>query len=107
MIRPRRNLQRQCGLCACQTDLAFTALHEPGELQTSVRFDGAFDRMMNFLRGVVDSALVEDGESSDEVDITDTPPPAPQYPAPAVLLAAYNGVKFDFPTMVSECLRHG
>ena len=76
----------------------------PDELYTSMRFDAAFELMVKFLRGMSESAFVADASSDDEEDPV---LPSAQLQPRTVLLAAQNGLKFDFPILVSECLRHG
>ena len=76
------------------------------ELLTSVPFGRVFGWMMEFLRNMGESALVDDGASDNSAD-DDSQPPALQHPAPNVLLCAHNALKFDLPMLVSECLRHG
>ncbi len=75
----------------------------PEELHASVRFNIAFDFMVKFLRGISEEA-VGDVCSSDEEEGSALP--SVRFPPRTVLLAAHNGLNFDFPILVSECLRH-
>ena len=76
----------------------------PDELQTSVRFSVAFDFLVGFLRGVAEQALV-DAISNDEDGESECSLPPLRFSPRTVSLAAHNGLKFDFPILVSECLR--
>ena len=75
------------------------------ELLTSMPFSFVFERMMDFLRGISERALVDDQASDDSFDDC-LPLPALQLPPPNILLCAHNALKFDLPMLVSECLRH-
>ena len=79
------------------------------ELLSSPPFGCVFGRMLRFLRNVVESTLVESGDSSDE-GIADDDRGVRHLvlrdPVPQVLLAGHNGMKFDFPLFVSAILKH-
>ena len=79
---------------------------EKDELLTSPPFHEVFHRMLSFLNSVVENSLEEsdssDGDSTDNADRFLNL----RYPPPRVLLVGHNAMKFDFPMLVSECLRH-
>ena len=79
---------------------------EEDELLTSPPFHEVFPRLLLFLNSIVENSL-EESDSSDG-DSTDN---AGRFlnlksPSPRALLVGHNAMKFDFPMLVSECLRH-
>ncbi len=81
------------------------------EMQSAPAFPIAFERFCAFLSASADDALEEvtgssEGESQD-MRPPDVPLPALCSPTPVVVLAAHNGMKFDGPVLVHECIRHG
>jgi len=81
------------------------------ELQSAPPFPVAFERFCAFLSASADDALEEvidtsEGESQDMTPL-DVPLPALCSPAPVVVLAAHNGMKFDGPVLVHQCIRYG
>ena len=81
------------------------------ELQSAPPFPIAFERFCAFLSASADDALEEvidtsEGESQDMTP-PDVPLPALCSPAPVVVLAAHNGMKFDGPVLVHQCIRYG
>ena len=79
---------------------------EKDELLTSPPFHDVFRRMLSFLNSIVENSQElsdsSDGDTSDNggrlLMLRD--------PSPSVLLIGHNAMKFDFPMLVSECLRH-
>ena len=81
------------------------------ELLSGVSFACAFQRMIAFLQDVVNDGLFKAGISSEEILECDASWLASQCPGgglsnTSVLLASHNGLKFDFPMLISECCRH-
>jgi DNA polymerase III epsilon subunit-like protein len=77
---------------------------DPLELAQGPSFAEAFRRLSAFLEELTSTALSEDGSSSSQ--------DGPQLSRlrsrpPTVLLAAHNGLRFDFPMLASSCVRHG
>ncbi len=71
------------------------------ELREGPRFVEAFARLARFFDAVAESAI-EDGDASED----DGPgPPRLRESMPTILIVAHNGVKFDFPMLLGECLR--
>ena len=81
------------------------AIHGITYMETlqSPPFMEAFARILEFIRSVLDAALEEDGESSSE-DLPRQPMLA--HSRPRALIIAHNGFKFDFPMLLSECVRN-
>ena len=72
------------------------------ELREGPRFTDAFARLARFFDAVAESAI-EDSDTSED----DGPrPPMLREKTPTILIVAHNGVKFDFPMLLSACLRH-
>ena len=72
------------------------------ELRDGPRFAEAFARLAWFFDAVAESAI-EDSDASED----DGPrPPMLREKTPTILIVAHNGVKFDFPMLLSACLRH-
>ena len=74
------------------------------ELLAGVPFACAFQRMIAFLQDVVSSSS-EDFLESDDSWLTSRCS-GRRRSSHSVLLASHNGLKFDFPMLVSECYRH-
>ena len=73
-----------------------------GELEHGPSFPIAFARLATFLDYIVNAAICERSDSSQEdVDML----PMMLYETPRVVLVAHNGIKFDFPFLLSECMR--
>ena len=85
---------------------------ERDELLSGVPFACAFNRMVAFLRDVAETpfltACALEEEIADEFAGTNSNPELQDHrpQLPVVLIAGHNGLKFDFPMLVSECLRH-
>ena len=85
---------------------------ERDELLSGVPFACAFNRMVAFLQDVTMTSFLT--ASAMEEDIVDEVAAIGlslellehRHHAPVALIAAHNGLKFDFPMLVSECLRH-
>ena len=58
--------------------------------------------MCRFCENLKDTALADDESSDDEVATAILRECTPQ-----VVICAHNGLKFDFPFMCSQCIRHG
>ena len=81
------------------------------ELLSGVPFACAFQRMIVFLQDVVSNALFGAGTSGEELAESDavwlTSQCGRRNPSsPSILLVGHNGLKFDFPMLISECHRH-
>ena len=83
-----------------------TGVHgiDPDELLTSPRFDAAFAGFVGFIQAVVGTSIAEAQSSDDDAESPGLP--SVRFPPPGVLLAAHNGLRYDFPLLISECLRH-
>ena len=77
---------------------------DPEELLTSPRFDAAFAGFVGFIQAVVGTSIAEAQSSDDDAESPGLP--SVRFPPPGVLLAAHNGLRYDFPLLISECLRH-
>ena len=89
---------------------------EQDELLSGVPFDRAFDRMVEFLQDIIKDQLF--GKYASREEFMDelkketigsellSQCSSHRLLHPVVLLAGHNGLKFDFPMLVSECLRH-
>ncbi len=81
------------------------------EMQSAPPFPIAFERFCAFLSASADNALEEASGTSEaesqDMPSPDVPLPALCSPAPVVVLAAHNGMKFDGPVLVHEYIRHG
>ena len=81
------------------------------EMQSAPPFPIAFERFCAFLTASADNALEEASgtseEESQDMVSPDVPLPALCSPTPVVVLAAHNGMRFDGPVLVHECIRHG
>jgi len=75
----------------------------PEELAQGPSFREAFQRAVAFLEKTADAALSDDDGSSLEEAASELPRLRSR--VPQVLLAAHNGLRFDFGMLVSQCLR--
>ena len=74
------------------------------EIALGPDFPEAWTRFLAFVDGIVNSTLTDS-----EISTDDSEPPPDARPAsvpPKVLLAAHNGLKFDFVALLCECRRH-
>ena len=79
---------------------------EKDELLTSPHFHEVFPRMLLFMKTIVET-LLEQADSSDEDNADNVGRLSTlRDPMPRILLAGHNAMKFDFPILVSECVRH-
>jgi DNA polymerase III epsilon subunit-like protein len=81
------------------------------ELLSGVPFACAFQRMIGFLQDVVNDSLFNAGASMEGIARSDASCMMSRFSkhrlsSPSILLVGHNGVKFDFPMLVSECRRH-
>ena len=74
------------------------------ELVTSPSFDVAFISLVDFIQTVLATPLAEVSSSDDETEPQRVS--SDQLLRTKVLLVAHNGLRFDFPLLVTECLRH-
>jgi DNA polymerase III epsilon subunit-like protein len=73
------------------------------EIARGPDFLEAWGRFLQWVRRLLDTAVIEM-----DTDTDDDEPRAPQVAeTPVLLLAAHNGVRFDFPLLLCEVLRHG
>ena len=87
---------------------ASVSIHGIGveEMQQSPPFPIVFERFLNFLRDAASTSLAMQLDSDEELDSLERLPIL-QCPAPEIVLAAHNGVRYDGPVIVHECARHG
>ena len=72
------------------------------ELEQGPSFPIAFARLVSFFEDLSNAAICEHNDSSQEdVDMLPTMPIG----TPRVVLVGHNSVKFDFPFLLSECMR--
>ena len=76
---------------------------EPEELAEGPCFAEAFRRMVGFLSDLRDKAVDSGHDSSG--DEGDGAWPTLRAAPPVILIAAHNGIGFDFPMLASECWR--
>ena len=76
------------------------------EMHNSPPFPIVFERFLDFLRGAADTALAMHLHSDDESEQFEEMRSL-QCPPPEIVLAAHNGVRYDGPVIVRECVRHG
>ena len=75
------------------------------ELLEGPTFPEAFRRLVYFLESLADNAFSTDSEDS-SVELTQEPRlPHVREKSPDVLIVAHNGIKFDFPFLLSQCYR--
>jgi DNA polymerase III epsilon subunit-like protein len=74
----------------------------PAELKEGPTFLEALRRLTSFLDGLCDIALSDDDGSSE-----DDAGPRLRSEQPCILMAAHNGLGFDYPLLASVCWRHG
>ena len=73
------------------------------ETLQSPGFKEVYQRLAQFVHSVLDMAIEEDPESSGEdVSMLTTLAEA----RPKAILVAHNGLQFDFPMLLSHCIRH-
>ena len=76
------------------------------ELLEGPTFPDAFSRMMHFLESLADNAFSTDEEDS-SIELPEEPTlPHMRAKNPDIVVVAHNGMKFDFPFLLSECYRH-
>ncbi len=71
------------------------------EIATGPDFPEAWCRFLVWADEVLNTALAEGCESDD-----DEPAWPELFPDPVLLLAGHNALRFDFPMLLAECLRH-
>jgi DNA polymerase III alpha subunit (gram-positive type) len=71
------------------------------ELLAGPSFSEAFRRMVVFVHTILFNSVQSDGSSEDEL----APTRFKDYP-PEIVFVAHNGIKFDFPFLLSECYRN-
>ena len=81
------------------------AIHaiSPDELLQGPSFVEAFSRCVRFLDHLLNTCIADDLDSTDEEEV-DFESRFRQ--APTLLLCGHNALKFDFPFMLSECIRN-
>ena len=81
-----------------------TCVHgiEESELEQGPLFTEAFERLVQFLDTLSETAMASDGESSED----ELPPLKVRAEPPLICLAAHNGFRFDYPMLLCECLRN-
>ena len=72
-----------------------------GELLAGPSFSDAFRRMVVFVHTLLFNCVQSDSSSEDEL----APTRFKDHP-PDVVVVAHNGIKFDFPFLLSECYRN-
>jgi DNA polymerase III epsilon subunit-like protein len=108
----------EIGAVELSTGAAFSSIVNPGsaylgrseavhgigddELEAGPVFPEAFGRFSVFADFLADMALSELSDSSSEEEEESHL----RSERPTIILAAHNGVKFDFPMLMSECSRH-
>ena len=73
------------------------------EIEVSPSFPECWLRFMSFVNALLNEAIHDCGDSSDEEPSSLPRPPDEQ---PILLLAAHNGFAFDFAVLLCECYRH-
>eukprot|EP00973_Karenia_brevis_P096386 12431531-Karenia_brevis.AAC.3 len=76
------------------------------ELNQGPSFPIAWERFVDFAEKLMIQQIHESGSEDSEDDDLPRLPRPPDEP-PSLLLAAHNGVKFDFALLLCECFRHG
>ena len=77
----------------------------PDEIGASPRFAECWQRFLSFIHALLNDAIHEDISDSSDEDATPVLPRPPER-QPTLVLAAHNGLAFDFPMLLSECYRH-
>ncbi len=77
---------------------------EDVELSEGPAFEVAFARLVCFIDQVHSAVARAEDDTDEEVTCL---PPRLLDEAPAVLIAAHNGMRFDFPMLLSQCQRRG
>ena len=80
---------------------------DPSELAEGPLFSAAFRRMVLFLDELCERAVTDDSRSDSSAELCPDELPHLRPEPPGVVLAAHNGLRFDFPMFVSECWRAG
>ena len=76
------------------------------EIAEGPSFVEAWALFLQWVEGLLNTAVLEsDSDSSDSSDAEAHLPRVPERP-PLVILAAHNGIRFDFPLLLCEVLRH-
>ena len=70
------------------------------ELAVGPTFIQMIQRMIDFLNGLLLTSVPLDDSSDDEISQL-------RFSDPELVLVAHNGLKFDFPFLLSECFRNG
>ena len=74
------------------------------EIAQGTSFPESWARFLSFTDACLNNVIHEsDVESEDELPLYPRPPTRP----PSLILAAHNGVRFDFAVLLFECHRHG
>ena len=85
-----------------------TAAHihgiDPSEIAAGPAFNVAWSRFLDFVSHLQTSGLQDSSDSECEPEECPTILPAE---LPTVLMAAHNGIRFDFPMLLFELVRHG
>ena len=75
------------------------------ELQEGPTFPNAFSRLTYFLESLLDSAL-SDAEDDSSIELPESQAlPHMKTESPDIVVVSHNGIKFDFPFLLSECYR--
>ena len=75
------------------------------ELVEGPTFNVVFPRFVYFLESLVDNAFSTDDEDS-SIELPEQPTlPHVKAESPEIVVVAHNGIKFDFPLLLSECYR--
>ena len=72
------------------------------ELQVAPPFSTAFARLVRFIDCLAEAVVSDDESSSDDASGL----PCLKGELPHIVIAAHNGMKFDFAMLASECYRH-
>ena len=81
----------------------------PEEIVQGQDFACAFGEFLNFVDGLLNTALETDTQSDDDdADAEEGEPYMPRIAevSPTVVIAAHNGVKYDFTMLLCECNRN-
>lgn len=75
------------------------------ELLEGPTFPEAFPRLVRFLESLAENAFSSDDESSSTELLEEPRLPHVRAVTPDIVLVAHNGMKFDFPFLLSQCYR--
>ena len=92
----------------CPGDVpAGPAVHgiDPAEIAEGPPFPEVWRRFVAFVDGAISMATVSDDSDSSQEDLPGLHTVLPEDP-PVLVLAAHNGLRFDFAMLLCECLRH-